>query len=127
MHCSFEAADELTFRYHIALVASQFIPASLDALRAKIVERLFLQGGSASTLYDSIHTQLFSSLPDSCTVYPAHDYAGRPCSTIHEEKTLNPRLTKTKEEFCELMGKLNLPPPKQLDRAVPANLNCGVF
>ena len=66
------------------------------------------------------------SLPDSTTLYPAHDYRGGlspgsllhpghpglTCTTVAEEKQHNPRLTKTREEFIELMGKLNLPYPK---------------
>lgn len=36
------------------------------------------------------------------------------------------RLTKTREEFVEIMQNLNLPYPKKHDVAVPANLMCGV-
>ena len=39
---------------------------------------------------------------------------------------MNPRLTKAKGDFMELMGNLNLPYPKKLDVAVPANLVCGI-
>jgi len=86
-----------------------------------------LQGGSAETLYDSVHSQLLTPLPTECVVYPAHDYQGRPYSTIGEERALNPRLTKSKEQFKSIMDGLNLPRPKQIDKAVPANLQCGVF
>jgi hypothetical protein len=34
-------------------------------------------------------------------------------------------LTKTKEEFVEIMAGLNLPYPKQIDMALPLNLRCG--
>ena len=37
-------------------------------------------------------------------------------STVAEEKTLNPRLTKSKQEFAEIMKKLNLPYPKQIGK-----------
>ena len=37
-------------------------------------------------------------------MYPAHDYKGLTSSTVAEEKAKNPRLTKSKEEFMELMG-----------------------
>ena len=57
--------------------------------------RTDFQEGSAATLYDSVHTQLFS-LPDSTLVLPAHDYKGRCFSTVAAEKTTNPRLTQTK-------------------------------
>jgi len=33
-------------------------------------------------------------------------------STVAEEKKLNARLTKTEEEFVEIMNNLNLPYPK---------------
>jgi hypothetical protein len=68
--------------------------------------------------------QLFN-LPDSTIVYPAHDYKGRTASSVGEEKAHNPRLTKSREEFIHLMDKLGLPPPKMLEKAVPANLKVG--
>ena len=49
------------------------------------------------------------------------------CSTIAEEKALNPRLAKSEEEFVQIMDNLNLPRPLQMEKAVPANLVCGVF
>lgn len=89
--------------------------------------RTDFQGGSAETLYESVHEQLFT-LPDDCTVYPAHDYKGRTASVIKEEKKDNPRLgeSKTKDEFIEIMANLNLSYPKKIDEAVPANMRCGV-
>lgn len=47
-------------------------------------------------------------------------------STVGEEKTLNPRLTKSRDDFKALMGGLNLPYPKRIDAALPANLKCGL-
>ena len=47
-------------------------------------------------------------------------------STVLEEKMFNPRLTKSPEDFAKLMEDLNLPNPKQIDIAVPANMACGV-
>jgi len=58
-------------------------------------------------------------------VYPAHDYKGRTVSTVCEEKKFNPRLTKSCEEFIEIMQNLNLAYPKQIDNALPLNLVCG--
>uniref|UniRef100_A0A7S4BKI1 persulfide dioxygenase n=1 Tax=Chrysotila carterae TaxID=13221 RepID=A0A7S4BKI1_CHRCT len=86
--------------------------------------RTDFQEGSAADLYDSVHNKLFT-LPDDTIVYPAHDYKGRLRSTIKAEKTTNPRLTKSKQEFVEIMANLNLPYPDQIDRALPANLVCG--
>lgn len=98
-----------------------------DTLLIQGCGRTDFQGGSAETLYDSVHQQIFS-LPDSCTVYPAHDYKGRTHSSVGDEKSSNPRLgaTKTKAEFVEIMANLNLDYPKKIDVAVPANMRCGV-
>lgn len=98
-----------------------------DTLLIQGCGRTDFQGGSAETLYNSVHTQLFS-LPDECVVYPAHDYKSRTQSKIGTEKETNPRLgeTKTKEEFVDIMANLNLAYPKKIDVAVPANMRCGV-
>lgn len=37
----------------------------------------------------------------------------------------NPRVTKTEEQFIELMANLNLPKPKKIDVALPANFLDG--
>jgi len=96
-----------------------------DTLLIKGCGRTDFQGGSAENLFDSVHSQLFT-LPDHTTVYPAHDYKGRTHSTIGSEKKDNPRLTKIKAEFVEIMKNLNLSYPKKIDVAVPANMKCGV-
>ncbi len=88
--------------------------------------RTDFQGGSAADLYDAITQRLFT-LPDDTLVYPGHDYQGRWVSNIIQEKTTNPRLAgKSKEEFIEIMNNLNLPKPKLIDEAVPANRYCGL-
>ena len=97
-----------------------------DALLIRGCGRTDFQGGSSDTLYDSVHKHLFEKCPDECMVYPAHDYKGHSVSLIGEEKALNPRLTKSKEEFKDLMANLNLQYPKKIDEALPANLNCGL-
>lgn len=95
-----------------------------DTMLIRGCGRTDFQGGSSSTLYESVHKQLFT-LPDDCVVYPAHDYRGQTSSTIGEEKKFNPRLTKSIKEFSELMANLNLPYPKRIDASLPANMNCG--
>jgi sulfur dioxygenase len=97
-----------------------------DALLIQGCGRTDFQQGSSSRLYDSIHSNLFT-LPDGCIVYPGHDYKGRLSSTIGDEKENNPRLglSKTKEEFIDIMANLNLPHPRKIDVAVPANLRDG--
>ncbi len=69
--------------------------------------------------------------PASCRtkrmVFPAHDYKGDTVSTIGEEKRYNPRLqVKSVDEYVELMNNLNLPNPKMMDVAVPANMQVGL-
>ncbi|XP_039220295.1 persulfide dioxygenase ETHE1, mitochondrial [Crotalus tigris] len=96
-----------------------------DALLIRGCGRTDFQQGSAETLFDSVHKKIFT-LPGDCLIYPAHDYTGQTVSTVEEERTLNPRLILSKEGFVELMNNLNLPKPKQIDIAVPANLKCGI-
>lgn len=95
-----------------------------DALFVRGCGRTDFQQGHAGQLYDNIHGKLFT-LPGSCKVYPGHDYNGHLFSTIAEERRFNPRLTKSREDFIALMAGLNLPPPKFLDVAVPANMLDG--
>lgn len=95
-----------------------------DTLLIRGCGRTDFQGGSSEQLFDSVHEKLFT-LPRDYTVYPAHDYNGMTASSIGEEIEFNPRLTKTKNEFIEIMSKLNLAHPKLIDVAVPRNLNCG--
>lgn len=97
-----------------------------DTLLIRGCGRTDFQEGSSDTLYHSVHKELFT-LPDDYLVFPAHDYKGNTCSSIGEEKRYNPRLTKTLEEFKEIMSNLNLPYPKMMDRSVPANKVCGLY
>jgi sulfur dioxygenase len=88
--------------------------------------RTDFQGGSAEALYDSVTAKLFG-LPDATRVWPGHDYKGQSASTIGWEKKHNARLAnRTRAAFVELMGQLNLPRPKLIDIAVPANRNLGL-
>ncbi|XP_051261848.1 persulfide dioxygenase ETHE1, mitochondrial isoform X3 [Dicentrarchus labrax] len=96
-----------------------------DTLLIRGCGRTDFQQGCAKRLYESIHQKIFT-LPDHCLVYPAHDYRGQTASTVGEERKFNPRLTKSVEEFVDIMNNLNLPKPKKIDISVPANLVCGV-
>jgi glyoxylase-like metal-dependent hydrolase (beta-lactamase superfamily II) len=88
--------------------------------------RTDFQSGDAGSLYDSVHERLFT-LPDDTRVWPAHDYRGNTVSTIGYEKRHNPRLAgRDRASFITLMGNLNLPRPKLIDVAVPANLLLGI-
>ena len=97
-----------------------------DALLIGGCGRTDFQSGDAGALYDSITQRLFT-LPDETLVYPGHDYQGRWVSSIMQERTSNPRLAgKTREQFIEIMNQLNLPKPRLIDAAVPANRYCGL-
>lgn len=97
-----------------------------DTLLIRGCGRSDFQNGDAGHLYDSL-TQVLFNLPDETVVMPGHDYRGMTTSTIGEEKRLNPRIAgKTREQFISLMDGLNLPPPRKIDLAVPANRACGL-
>lgn len=97
-----------------------------DALLIDGCGRADFQGGDAGTLYDSIHGKLFT-LPDITRVYPGHDYRGNAASTIGWEKRHNARLAnRDRIAFVELMNHLDLPRPKMMDVAVPANKRLGI-
>jgi glyoxylase-like metal-dependent hydrolase (beta-lactamase superfamily II) len=88
--------------------------------------RTDFQSGSADALYDSVTGKLFA-LPDATRVWPGHDYKGQSVSTIGWEKHHNSRLAnRSRADFVKLMGELNLPKPKLIDVAVPANQNLGL-
>jgi len=87
--------------------------------------RTDFQNGDARAQWDSIQNVLLK-LPDEVLVYPAHDYRGNKVSSIGKERTENPRLqVENAEAYAELMANLNLPNPKMMDVAVPANRACG--
>ncbi|XP_050344445.1 persulfide dioxygenase ETHE1, mitochondrial [Nymphalis io] len=97
-----------------------------DTLLIRGCGRTDFQEGSPESLYNSVHTKIFT-LPDHYTLYPAHDYKGQTATTVAEEKKYNPRLTKPLKEFIHIMDNLNLPYPKMIDKAVPANRVCGIY
>ena len=98
-----------------------------DTLFVRGTGRTDFQAGNPVDQYNSIVNKLFS-LPEETIVYPGHDYNGNTRSSIWEEKNFNPRLAgKSVAEFKEIMDNLNLPNPKLMDVAVPANLACGLL
>lgn len=97
-----------------------------DTLLIRGTGRTDFQHGDATVQYDSIFNKLLK-LPEDTLVYPAHDYKGDTVSTIGEEKAFNPRLQVTSvSAYVEIMENLNLPNPKMMDVAVPANLRIGL-
>src|SRR5690348_11506882 len=97
-----------------------------DTLLIRGTGRTDFQNGDPRAQYESIFGRLLK-LPEQTLVYPAHDYKGDTVSTIGEEKACNPRLqVKSVDEYVALMNSLNLPNPKMMDVAVPANMKVGL-
>lgn len=108
------------------VVEEQGIAFTGDTLLIRGCGRTDFQEGNSRTLYKSVHEKIFT-LPDNFRLFPAHDYKGNMETTVAEEKQYNPRLTKDVDTFVEIMENLNLPYPKMIDKAVPANRECGVY
>jgi sulfur dioxygenase len=97
-----------------------------DTLLIRGTGRTDFQNGDPRQQYDSIFNKLLK-LPDETLVFPAHDYKGDTVSTIGEEKRFNPRLrVRSVDEYVDIMNNLNLPNPKMMDVAVPANIHVGL-
>jgi len=98
-----------------------------DTLLIRGTGRTDFQNGDPRSQYESIFGRLLK-LPDETLVFPAHDYKGDTVSTIGEERAFNPRLqVKSVDEYIDLMNNLNLPNPKMMDVAVPANMRVGML
>jgi glyoxylase-like metal-dependent hydrolase (beta-lactamase superfamily II)/rhodanese-related sulfurtransferase len=97
-----------------------------DTLLIRGTGRTDFQNGDPRAQYESIFGRLLK-LPDETLVFPAHDYKGDMVSTIAEERAFNPRLqVKSVDQYVDLMNNLNLPNPKMMDVAVPANMRVGL-
>jgi len=97
-----------------------------DCLMIRGAGRTDFQQGSAAALFRSIKDVIFA-LPETCLIYPGHDYSGRTVTTVDEERRHNPRVggNANETDFVGYMNNLGLPHPKQIAIAVPANLQCG--
>ncbi|CAI4221865.1 unnamed protein product [Auanema sp. JU1783] len=95
-----------------------------DALLIRGCGRTDFQKGCSTTLYRSIWKNILT-LPEDFNLYVGHNYEGKTLTTVWEEKKWNPRLTKKEDEFVELMKNLKLAYPKQIEKALPANLRDG--
>jgi glyoxylase-like metal-dependent hydrolase (beta-lactamase superfamily II)/rhodanese-related sulfurtransferase len=97
-----------------------------DALLVRGCGRCDFQQGDAHTLWHSITRQIFS-LPDTCLLYPGHDYTGRTLTSVAEEKALNARLggAATERDFVGHMQNMKLPHPHKIAEALPGNLRSG--
>ena len=98
-----------------------------DTLLIRGCGRTDFQQGSSETLYQSIHSEIFS-LPPETALYPGHDYNGLTVTSVAEEVAHNTRLGqgKTEAEFCAIMANLKLSYPAKIDQALPANMQCGL-
>jgi sulfur dioxygenase len=97
-----------------------------DTLLINGCGRTDFQSGSPEALYHSL-TQVLFALPDDTVVWPGHDYQGRTHSSIGQEKAHNARVAgKSLAEFTAIMEALQLPRPRRMDEAVPANLTSGL-
>ena len=95
-----------------------------DALLIRGTGRTDFQNGDSRAAWESLQRLL--RLPDETLVFPGHDYKGDTVSTIAEERRFNPRLkVRDADEYAALMASLNLPNPKMMDVAVPANMHQG--
>jgi len=133
--------DRSAIRVGEILIEARYTPGHTNACTSYVVDGMVFTGdallidgcgrtdfqeGSAETLYDSIHQQIFT-LADETIVYPGHDYKGRLSSTVGHERLHNARLGKgkSKQDFVQIMTNLDLPYPKKIDIALPANKVCG--
>jgi len=97
-----------------------------DCLLIRGTGRTDFQQGDARAMFRSIRDQIMT-LPGACVLYPAHDYRGLTATSVAEERRCNPRIADSvgEDDFVGYMRNLNLPHPKLLEVAVPANLRVG--
>ena len=97
-----------------------------DCLLIRGSGRTDFQQGDPAALYRSVHDQIFT-LPDTCLLYPGHDYRGLTVTSVAEERRFNPRLGGeiAVADFVGYINNMRLAHPKLIDIAVPANLRCG--
>ena len=97
-----------------------------DCILIRGTGRTDFQHGDARAMFRSIRNQILT-LPGDCLLYPAHDYRGLTATSVAEERRLNPRVADAvgEDDFVGYMSNLNLPHPRLLEIAVPANLRVG--
>jgi glyoxylase-like metal-dependent hydrolase (beta-lactamase superfamily II)/rhodanese-related sulfurtransferase len=123
LHTPGHTAGSMSFVWKNAAASHVFTG---DTLLIGGCGRTDFQSGSAAQLYHSI-TQVLFALPDNSTVWPGHDYKGQTQSTIGLEKANNARVAgRSQDEFVALMAGLNLPKPRRIAEAVPANQRSGM-
>jgi len=123
LHTPGHTAGSMCF-YLSTLDSSQVFTG--DTLLINGCGRTDFQSGSPALMFHSL-TEILYKLPDHTTVWPGHDYQGRTHSSVGHEKRHNIRTVgQNLEQFISTMNNLNLPRPKKMDEAVPANLTSGM-
>ncbi len=97
-----------------------------DALLVRGCGRCDFQQGDAHALWASITGRILT-LPETCLLYPGHDYGGRGVTSVAEEKAYNARLggAATERDFVGHIQNMKLPHPGRIAVALPANLRSG--
>jgi len=96
-----------------------------DTLLIGATGRTDLPTGDPEQLFDSLFNKVLK-LDPQLRVYPAHDYRGRTCSTLEEEKRSNPRLQKSnRQEFVDMMRSHSPSMPEHLTEALRVNMSGG--
>lgn len=113
---------------HAKDLVSVLLPGRLltaDAMLIGSCGRTDLLNGDAIQQYHTLYHTL-KSLPDKLEVWPGHDYKGRSCSKLGEEKHTNGKLKfASEEEFVHYMDRENpakLNPVYQLADSLKANM-----
>ena len=76
-----------------------------DTLFISACGRWDLPGGDPAKLYESLNVKL-KALDEATAVYPGHNYADRPTSTIGDEKRMNPFMqVPSREAFLRAVGR----------------------
>ena len=97
-----------------------------DTLLIRGTGRTDFQNGDARAQYDSIFNKLLK-LPDETHDLPGPRLQGRDGLDHRRGEGVQPAPAgKSVDQYVDLMSKLNLPNPKMMDVAVPANMRVGL-
>lgn len=91
-----------------------------DALMIGTTGRTDFQQGSSEKLYESLWHNILP-LGDDVIVWPAHDYKGRESTTVGAEKSSNPRLQMSRDEFIKFMDAYHPEKPELFEEAITKN------
>ncbi|CAG0887253.1 unnamed protein product [Darwinula stevensoni] len=113
-----KAGDEIRFgKYKLQVRATPghtngcLTYVSHDKEMAFTGDALLVRGCGRTDFQDIVFVR-YGIMIRACTFW----FVGQTATTVSEEKKYNPRLTKTKEEFIEIMNNLNLAYPKMIGK-----------